>query len=190
MSNIIKDAVTLFLITLISGFALGAVHEITLEPIAQAKIAAASETYREVYPDADSFGYDDALSAAVKSAEADISAKFEKVSVDDALVAKDASGNVIGYVIMATSGEGYNGDVQISVGITNDGTITGLGFLSISETPGLGMKATEPEFRSQFPGMTASEDIEINGISGASHTSGAVTSALRAASYFVANCIG
>ena len=35
----------------------------------------------------------------------------------------------------------------MTVGIKNDGTVLGISFLSLSETPGLGMKANEDSFR-------------------------------------------
>ena len=90
--------------------------------------------------------------------------------------------------------------MQISVGVTSDGALTGVGFLTLSETPGLGMKAQEPEFKNQFPGKsiadvfevtktTASADNQVQAISGATITSSAVTGALNAAAYFVNNCI-
>ena len=44
-----------FVITLVAGICLGTVHDITLDPIAQAQEAAATKTYQEVYPDAASF---------------------------------------------------------------------------------------------------------------------------------------
>ena len=37
-------------ITLIAGLCLGAVHEVTLDPIAKAQLAAATKTYKEVFP--------------------------------------------------------------------------------------------------------------------------------------------
>ena len=66
--GIIRDAFLLFIITLIAGFCLGAVHEITLEPIAQAQLASATATYQEVYPEAASFETTDELTAAVAAA--------------------------------------------------------------------------------------------------------------------------
>ena len=44
MKGILKDAAILFVITLIAGFCLGAVHEVTLEPIANAQLAAATDS--------------------------------------------------------------------------------------------------------------------------------------------------
>ena len=55
MKGIMKDAAILCVITLIAGFALGLVHEVTLEPIAAAQLAANTATYQEVYPDAAGF---------------------------------------------------------------------------------------------------------------------------------------
>ncbi len=202
MKGIVKDAMMLFLITLIAGALLGAVHEVTLEPIAKAQQEAANATYREVFPEASNFVTTDALTAAVADSADEIAAQgFGSVSVDAAMEAQDESGNVIGYMITATSGEGYGGDVQISVGIDGEGNLTGVGFLSISETPGLGMKAQEPEFRGQFAGKPTAEtfvvtktgataDNQVQAISGATITSNAVTGALNAAAYFVNNCIG
>ena len=55
MNQIIKNTIILFVITLVAGICLGTVHDITLDPIAQAQEAAATKTYQEVYPDAASF---------------------------------------------------------------------------------------------------------------------------------------
>lgn len=199
MNQIIKNTIILFAITLIAGFCLGAVHDVTLEPIAQAQEAAATATYQEVYPDAASFARTDEMTAALAAAAEEITAQYGSVTVDDAQQALDGSGNVIGYLITSTSPEGYGGNVQIAVGITAEGTLTGIGFLSISETPGLGMNAQEPAFKDQFMGKAAqtfevtktgaSADNQIQAISGATITSTAVTNATNAAVYFVQNCL-
>ena len=190
MNQIIKNTIILFVITLVAGICLGTVHDITLDPIAQAQEAAATKTYQEVYPDAASFDEpQDSISEW----------GFGKVTINDAKEALDASGNQIGYLITSTSAESYGGNVQIAVGISNEGELTGIGFLSISDTPGLGMRAKEPDFKDQFIGKKAenlevtktgaSADNQIEAISGATITSKAVTNATDAAIYFVANCL-
>lgn len=201
MKGIVKDAMMLFLITLIAGALLGAVHEVTLEPIAKAQQEAANATYREVFPEAVNFVATDELTAAVEeSVDAIASQGFGSVSVDGAMEAQDGSGAVIGYLITATSKEGYGGDVQISVGVSADGTLTGIGFLALNETAGLGMNADTPDFKDQFVGKPttdvfevtktgATADNQVEAISGATITSSAVTGALNAAVYFVNNCI-
>ena len=185
MKGIVKDAVILFVITLIAGVCLGAVHEITLEPIAQAQLAANTATYQEVYPDAASFAVNEELTGAIETSAEEIAGQgYGSVTVDSVQEALDASGSVIGYLITSTSTEGYGGSIQVAVGITNEGSLTGIGFLSISETAGLGMNAQNPEFKDQYAGKT-----QINAISGATVTSRAVTGAVNAAVYFYQNCI-
>ena len=51
-------------------------------------------------------------------------------------------------MVTVTDKEGYGGDIQITVGVTKDGTVSGVSILSISETAGLGMRAN----RSEVPG--------------------------------------
>ena len=64
-------------------------------------------------------------------------------------------GEKVGYVIDATSPNGYGGDVQVALGITNEGEITAFTVISAAnETPGLGAKSTEPEFQEQFSGLS------------------------------------
>ena len=200
MKGILKDAAILFVITLIAGLCLGAVHEVTLDPIAKAQLAAATKTYKEVFPEAAKFEQTDELTAAVAASADEILAQgFGNVSVDDAQVAEAEDGSVLGYLITASSTEGYNGLVQISVGITSEGNLTGLGFLSISETPGLGMKAKEPSFYEQYVGknptkFAVSKDggdgEQIDALSGATITSRAVTGAVNAALGYYQNAFG
>ena len=73
--------------------------------------------------------------------------------------------------------------------------VMGISFLSLSETPGLGMKAKDDDFMSQFSNKkvdffkyTKSEakaDNEINAISSATITSNAVTHGVNGAIYCV-----
>ena len=102
--------------------------------------------------------------------------------------AMDNNGSVIGYVISVTSHEAYAGDLSLSVGILNDGTVKGVEMLSISETAGLGMKADESEFKDQFKDKNVEKftytkngekgDDKIDAISGATITTNAVTNAV------------
>ena len=85
------------------------------------------------------------------------------------------------------------------MGIDGDGAVTGIAFLSLSETPGLGMNATQDSFKGQFAGKNVDKltvtksatgaDDEIVAMSGATVTSEAVTNAVNAAIYFAKNCI-
>ena len=52
MNKILKNTLILTAITLIAGLGLGLVHEITLNPIAQAQEKAKKEAWQAVFPDA------------------------------------------------------------------------------------------------------------------------------------------
>ncbi len=135
----------------------------------------------------------------IDASAADLMAQgWGNVYIDSAAAAKDASGNAVGYVISSTSKDGFGGEVKITVGIDGENKITGIAFLSLSETPGLGMNAQNPEFYGQYAGKDAQPlsvvkgggagDAEINAMSGATITSSAVTNAVNAATYFAVNC--
>lgn len=186
MNKIVKNALILTVITLVSGLLLGLVYEVTKNPIAASQEKAKQEAYKAVLKDAESFEeYADFDEKEAAKVVADISG----CRVDEVAEAKDGSGETIGYVVTTTSSEGYGGDIQISVGITNDGVVQGIEILSISETAGLGMKATEADFRGQYVGKEvesfsvtktgASADNEIDALSGATITSNAVTGAVN-----------
>ena len=194
-SGFIKDAIILFAITLISGLILGFVYDITKAPIAAAAKAAKNEAYAVVFTEAKDFEAIDAETSKIAETADEISGKgFGHVTIDEVVDAKDASGNNVGRVITSTSKEGYNGTFKLSVGIKSDGTVVGITFLTLAETPGLGMRAGEKDFYSQYANKntkefklvkgSASGDNEIAAISGSTITSSAVTNAVNAALYF------
>ncbi len=185
VKKIIKDTIILTIITLIAGVGLGFVYKITLEPIAQAEAQATQDAYRAVFADAaefedfpESFDNSAALQAVVDSGYVD-------GDINNCVQALDGSGNLLGYVVTVTSHAGYGGDIVFSVGITTDMIVNGYSITTISETAGLGMKAKEEAFSSQFNGKQvdafevtksgSTSDAEIDAISGATITSKAVT---------------
>lgn len=191
--KIVHDAVILTAFTLVLGFLLGLVYEITKKPIADANAAAAQAAYQEVFADAASF---EALEGFDKTAatEAVVAAGYTD-SIDDIQVAKDASGAEIGYVITVTAKDASQSTITFSVGIQSDGTVNGYSVTSIAETPGLGMKVEEEDFYSQFQGKLVdtfsvvknapAADNEIEAISGATISSKAMANGVNAAlTYF------
>lgn len=191
MKNMLKDAAILFAITLIAGAVLGFVYDVTKAPIAEQEAKAKSEACREVFADAAAF---EALGSSEEEMTAAVaSGGYDKVSVNEALTASDASGAALGYVITVTSHEGYGGDIRFSMGVRNDGTLNGISILSISETAGLGMRAGEvlkPQFAdkkvSQFTYTKsgAVSDDQIDAISSATITTNAVVDAVNAGLYY------
>lgn len=191
-NKFLKNCLALFVITLVAGVSLAFVNEVTKEPIAKAQDKARLEAYEVVYPNAEfkvMDNSDEILKASSKSLEKE---NFSQCSVDDVLAVTDKNGNLIGYVFSATSPSGYGGDIKVAVGVSNKtNKITGFTVLSHSETAGLGAKATEDEFKSQFIGKSAnginytkngaSNDTEIDALSGATITSNAVCEAVDSA---------
>ena len=188
MKGMIKDALILFAITLIAGLMLGVVNDITKEPIAQQEQKAKNEACQNVFAAADSFEAQElADSAQIEQVLTD--AGISGADIDELMAAKDASGALLGYVITVTDHEGYGGDNQFSMGITNEGTLNGISLLSISETAGLGMRAGEvlvPQFADKnvskftYTKTGATADSEIDAISGATITTNAVVNGVNA----------
>ena len=182
--QIIHDALILAAFTLVLGFILALVHDITLKPIEAANLATAQAAYKEVFKDADDFkAYDyDADEADKIVADAGYSD-----TIDDVQQALDAEGNALG----------SQGSITFSVGIQNDGTVNGYSITDISETPGLGMKAEEEDFYSQFQNKkvdnftvvknTPSSDDEIEAITGSTITSKAMANGCNAAICYFQN---
>jgi electron transport complex protein RnfG len=193
MNQIIKDTINLTLITLVAGLLLGAVYKVTEGPIATAQAKAQTEADMAVFETASNIT-DIADFDADKAAEVLSAAGYDD-TIERVAEATDESGTVLGYVISVTDPNGYGGDVTFSIGITMDGTINGIAFTTLNETAGLGMKAKDEAFSSQFNGLQAGQlevvkdgataDNQIQAISGATITSKAVTGGCNAAiTYF------
>lgn len=145
--RIVHDALILTAFTLVLGFILALVQGITAEPIDKANKAAAQKAYQAVFSDAKSFEkYDYDADEADKL----VSDAGYKDTIDDIETALDSNKETLGYVITVTAKDGSQGSITFSVGIKNDGTVNGYSITSISETPGLGMKAEEADFYKQF----------------------------------------
>lgn len=190
-NKIIKDALALTLITLVAGVALGGVYEITKDPIAKQEAQAKAEAYEQVFADAVAFEnveMDDTLTKTIRD-QLDQEG-YKAQSIEEIMCAEDQSGETLGYAFTVVTSEGYGGDIQFSMGVQNDGTLNGISILSIGETAGLGMNADTPAFKDQFVGKQveklqytkngATQDDEINAISGATVTTNAMTNGVNA----------
>ena len=190
-NKIIKDALALTLITLVAGVALGGVYEITKDPIARQEAQAKAEAYEQVFTDAAAFEevkMDDTLIQTIRD-QLDQEG-YKAQSIEEIMRAEDESGETLGYAFTVVTSEGYGGDIQFSMGVQNDGTLNGISILSIGETAGLGMNADTPAFKDQFVGKQveqlqytkngATQDDEINAISGATVTTNAMTNGVNA----------
>lgn len=191
MKGIIKDSLILFTITIIAGFLLGFVYDVTKEPIAKQQQITKDNACRAVFAEADSFDEYEIF------ADGPTAISFDGGEIDEILTAKSSDGEVLGYILTVTEHEGYGGDITFMIGIQNDGTVNGISFTSISETAGLGMKAKNPEFKDQFNGKKvesfvftkskATAENEIDAISAATITTTAVTKGVNGALSFFYN---
>ena len=190
-NKIIKDALALTLITLVAGVALGGVYEITKDPIAKQEAQAKAEAYEQVFTDAAAFEaveMDDTLTKTIRD-QLDQEG-YKAQSIEEVMRAEDQSGETLGYAFTVVTSEGYGGDIQFSMGVQNDGTLNGISILSSGENAGRGMNADTPAFKDQFVGKQveklqytkngATQDDEINAISGATVTTNAMTNGVNA----------
>ncbi|MEO0009824.1 MAG: FMN-binding protein [candidate division WOR-3 bacterium] len=161
---------SLLITCLISAFALSQIYNLTLPRIEyQRNVAGLKAAFGAVMPEAD---------------------RFEPATPDSSIWLAFKGETRIGSIIKAAK-QGYGGPVPVTAGTDLQGRIVAIRVASaaegLKETPGLGLKATEPEFRNQFQGKTAAEirltkdGGTIQAITGATITSRAVADGLHEA---------
>jgi electron transport complex protein RnfG len=197
--NLLKDALLLCLITCVAGLLLGITHYVTKEPIAKAEERTKTTAYQSVCPAAVQFT--DCFEELLGQADEILAASdhVDNTTIDGCLKGTDEQGNVVGYVVLSTCSKSYGGDISIVTGFDAEGIVTGVEVLSISDTPGLGMKAKDADFRQQFVGKNtdyytvtksgANAEDEIDAISSATITSRAFTNAENGAKAFLLECL-
>ena len=168
-SLIIKMAVLLMVICGVVSAVLGAVNMVTAPVIADIAAAKTTAAYNEVLPSA--AGYE-----AVDYTDANVTA-----------VAKCAEGTVVEVSI-----SGSQSMLALAIGVDNDGVITGVSVIDHGETPGLGAKSTEAEWRAQFVGQSSGLALdkkggEVAALTGATITSQAIVDACQIAIDTAAN---
>lgn len=144
-STFINMVVSLLVITLISGFALGFVNDLTVEPKAKAKLDRKTNAVKLVLPDFDNNPVEDFK--MVKS-------EFAKDSVE--IYPAFKNGEFVGAAVIGSSEKGFSGLIKIMVGFKPDGTIQNIAVLEQKETPGLGTKMKDEKFLKQFRGKNPS----------------------------------
>lgn len=114
--------------------------------------------------------------------------EFVEIIPDTLWNAVDSSGILTG-IVFRVFPQGYGGPIPITVGLDLNGKITGVRIASaaegLKETPGLGVKITEPEFKDQFIDKCApeaqlkSDGGEIDAITAATISSRAVCNGIK-----------
>lgn len=179
MRDIIKTTIPLFVICAITALCLSYVNSLTKAPIAQ-RISEASELKKA-----------EVLKAAKSFEEIKIPGKTsEKSNIVKAAFKGINSGKTEGFVFNV-SPKGYGGSIDVTVGISIDGSVTGVKIGENKETPGLGTKVAEVPFINQYNAKNIKESFElvkkppagnqIQAISGATISSRAINGAVQAA---------
>lgn len=180
MNSAVKVGGTLLVISAVASFLLAGTNQITAPVIEERNIQANNELRQSVLPDATEFKQIDA---------SEFDGKGNGLVVE-AYEGLNGSENV-GYTFKAIP-SGYGGAIEVIIGISTDGTITGVDIGTMSETAGLGAKAKDEAFNGQYDGKktdkplevakgSASGDNQILAISGATISSTAVTNGVNAA---------
>lgn len=187
MNKTVKNALVLMAFSLVLGCILGAVYKITEAPIAEATRQKELAAYKVVFEDADTFNE---LEVDVDAATALMTDGGYPDTINKALEAVDADGNVLGYVVQLTTKDGYSGGIVMVVGIQVDGTVNGYSVTSHQETSGLGTKAFDASYADQYKGISSDSVDGIATISGATLTSTAVKNGINAAVAYANSLMG
>lgn len=130
--------VSLTLISLIASTCLGFVYEFTKGPIELANLNKKLIAIKQVVPEFNNNPNKEMY--RLPTGEGD-SLDVYPAKIDD---------TIIGYAINSYTLKGFSGNVSLMAGFKPDGTIINITVLEQKETPGLGTKMTEPEFKDQF----------------------------------------
>lgn len=186
IGSIIKDSLILFAITLVLGLALSGTKVATQDAIDKANLEAKIKAYNEVCPGYSEF---EDITGNFVNSKYDFAAKLnpDKAGNEGVIHVKDNGGNYIGYITQVTS-KGFGGALNLIVGFDNDGNVTGVKYANTpSETPGVGMKTTKPDFLGSWVGKNTTDVANVDTISGATISSTAFREAMRLACQVVAD---
>ncbi len=180
MPKAVSMVLSLSLICLISGVALGGLYNGTKERIdVQILQNMKMPAVEKVMADADNNLLDDRR-------------ELKLGPKDKHLLFPAKKGSDIYGIALESSGKGFGGDVGVMIGFdTKTDDLIGIGITTMSETPGVGTRAKNDSFLKQFKGMkkdtvfkVKADGGQVDAVSGATVTSRAVCEALRQGTTF------
>src|SRR5699024_6232966 len=151
MNETLKLGLVLLIVTAVSATILGISNFVTADKIAEADKLANDSARKEALSVAEDFELLIEETEKIKKINPEVLEIYEGL---------DGSGETIGYVIK-TEVLGFGGDIEVMTGISLEGKITGMKVLDHAETPGLGARATEPEFQEKFNDKSLDESIIV-----------------------------
>lgn len=169
---------SLVVVTLITSTALGYVYELTKGPIAEAKMKKKIKAIDEVVLKYDNKPVEEMYKIPIEGSNDSLEIYPAK---------KD--GKLVASAIKTFSPKGYGGEVWLMIGLLPDGKIEKMAVLEHKETPGLGSKMNNENFKSQFAGkdpasfklMVKKDGGDVDALTGATISSRAVSSAIKLA---------
>jgi len=129
---------SLTLISLISSACLGFVYEFTKKPIELSNLNKKLNAIKQVVPDFTNNPNEEMFLLPTDDGD---SLEIYPAKKDD---------TIVGYAVNTYTSKGFSGNIRLMAGFKPDGTIINITILEQKETPGLGTKMTEPEFKNQF----------------------------------------
>jgi electron transport complex protein RnfG len=189
--QMIKLGLILAVYTIVGCVGLAFVYNSTSKTIAQRQEADLQAGLHEVFPKATDFAPTD----KVKSTNPNI-------TFDAAYTANGPSGSL--GIAVKVHGPSYGGQTTLIVGVSTDGTITGVKVLENKDTPGLGANAASPTYyvdkatKTTFPGQFAGKKLtdgfvvkkDVIPITSATITSRAITNLVQAVGKAVSDVLG
>lgn len=188
----LKMILTLTIVCCVSAFLLAKVHKVTSDKIAKNKtsdplvyLISASfpnmKEYKAMLQNPGFYRVDDGAGKVLGIV------KFTEKLVDTVWNIIDTSGVMKG-IVCRVFPTGYSGPVEMFVAIGTDTSVIGvIPSGDIQETPGLGTKIKDPQFKNQFIGkkpeeiLLSSDGGKIDAITGATISSNAVVNGVKKA---------
>lgn len=189
--QMIKLGLILAIYTIVGCVGLAFVYNSTSKTIAQRQEADLQAGLREVFPKATGFTPTDTVKSASPT-----------IVFDVAYTANGPSGSL--GIAVKVHGPSYGGPTTLIVGVSTDGTITGVKVLENKDTPGLGANAASPTYyvdkasKTTFPGQFAGKKLtdgfvvkkDVIAITSATITSRSITNLVQAVGKAASEVLG
>ena len=182
-SDWLRVGFILFTICAVTSLLLAVAHYFTSPVIQAAAEMRLNDSLGELIVDAAEF-------SPAENFEKTVVVNGTKVPVREVYIAKNENGTTIGYCVEVAP-SGYSSQIELLVALDAERIVTGTRILSISDTPGVGMKVkTDENLHNSVIGLADIVKIvrtapasknEVEVISGASISSGAFINGVNAA---------
>ena len=163
-ANILKTAVILGLLTVVTVLMLAVLDNITAPTIQERQNEDKAQAVEVLFGD----------NIEIAAFDGELSFPVEEILY----ITNKSDGALIGYCIH-TLPRGFNGIINMLVAVNPDGKVMGISILEMSETAGMGTQIQEDSFLGQFKGKGGT--ISVNVIAGATISSKAVLNGVNAA---------